>query len=91
MKTGIIALFTILLFCNFGRVEYSALNPKAKTIQVDSASKIVVANPPQTMSNDVSKPEQEASETSDDQQGIIKYVALGIKLFFNTLLKLLIA
>lgn len=91
MKKGIIALITIFVFCNFGRLEYSALNPKAKTIQVDSISKISLANTRQQLTNEASKQEQETSEPSDENSGWLKFVALGIKLVFNTLLKLLIA
>jgi hypothetical protein len=90
MKKLIIALFTILLFCNFGRVEYSALNPKAKTIQTDSTSRIVSANTAKVVSSELPS-DQESPETSEESTGWAKYVALGIKTFFATLLKLLVA
>jgi hypothetical protein len=90
MKKLIIALFTISLFCNFGRVEYSALNPKAKTIQLDSSARIVVANPSKVTPNEIPS-EQESPEASDESAGWAKYIALGIKTFFATLLKLLVA
>jgi hypothetical protein len=89
MKKGLIAVFTILFFCNFGRVEYSALNPKAKIIQVDSSAKSMPANSPKLDKQDVS--EQESTETSDESRGWSKYIVIGIKTFFATLLKLLIA
>jgi hypothetical protein len=90
MKKLIIALFTISLFCNFGRVEYSALNPKAKTIQTDSTSRIVSANTAKVVSSELPS-DQESPETSEESTGWAKYVALGIKTFFATLLKLLVA
>lgn len=90
MKKLIIALFTISLFCNFGRVEYSALNPKAKTIQTDSTARIASANTTKVISNDLPS-DQESPETSEESAGWVKYVALGIKTFFATLLKLLVA
>ncbi|MEY4308398.1 MAG: hypothetical protein RL422_601 [Bacteroidota bacterium] len=90
MKKLIIALFTISLFCNFGRVEYSALNPKAKTIQMDSTARIVAANPSKVTPNEIPS-EQESPEASDESAGWAKYIALGIKTFFATLLKLLVA
>lgn len=90
MKKLIIALFTISLFCNFGRVEYSALNPKAKTIQMDSSAIIVAANPSKVTPNEIPS-EQESPEASDESAGWAKYIALGIKTFFATLLKLLVA
>jgi hypothetical protein len=89
MKKGIIAVFTILFFCNFGRVEYSALNPKAKIILVDSSAKSMPANSPKLNKQDVS--EQESTETSEENSVWSKYIAIGIKTFFATLLKLLIA
>ncbi len=90
MKKLIIALFTISLFCNFGRVEYSALNPKAKTIQTDSSARIATANNTKVISNDLPS-DQESPETSEESTGWAKYLALGIKTFFATLLKLLVA
>ena len=90
MKKLIIALFTISLFCNFGRVEYSALNPKAKTIQTDSSARIATANNTKVISNDLPS-DQESPETSEESTGWAKYVVLGIKTFFATLLKLLVA
>lgn len=90
MKKLIIALFTISLFCNFGRVEYSALNPKAKTIQTDSTARIATANNTKVISGDLPS-EQESPETTEESTGWVKYVALGIKTFFATLLKLLVA
>lgn len=89
MKKGLIAVFTILFFCNFGRVEYSALNPKAKIIRVDSSAKPMQAISPKLDKQDVS--EQESTETSDQSSGWLKYIVIGIKTFFATLLKLLIA
>ena len=89
MKKGLIAVFTILLFCNFGRVEYSALHPKAKIILVDSSAKSMPANSPKLDKQDVS--EQESTETPDESSGWSKYIVIGIKTFFATLLKLLIA
>lgn len=90
MKKLIIAFFTITLFCNFGRVEYSALNPKAKTIQTDSTARIAVANPSKVVPSELTA-EQESPEASDESAGWAKYVALGIKAFFATLFKLLVA
>ena len=90
MKKLIIALFTISLFCNFGRVEYSALNPKAKTIQTDSTSRLVSANTAKVVSSELPS-DQESPETSEESTGWTKYLALGIKTFFATLLKLLVA
>ena len=90
MKKLIIALFTISLFCNFGRVEYSALNPKAKTIQLDSSARIVTANTSKITPNEIPS-EQDSPEASDESAGWAKYIALGIKTFFATLLKLLVA
>jgi hypothetical protein len=89
MKKGLIAVFTILFFCNFGRVEYSALNPKAKIILVDSSAKSMPANSPMVDKQDLT--EQESTETSEESSGWSKYIAIGIKTFFATLLKLLIA
>jgi hypothetical protein len=90
MKKLIIALFTISLFCNFGRVEYSALNPKAKTIQTDSTARLASANAAKVVSSELPS-DQESPETFEESTGWAKYVALGIKTFFATLLKLLVA
>ena len=90
MKKLIIALFTISLFCNFGRVEYSALNPKAKTVQTDSTGRIVTTNPSKVVPSETPA-EQDSPEASEESTGWSKYVALGIKTFFATLLKILIA
>ena len=90
MKKLIIALFTISLFCNFGRVEYSALNPKAKTIQTDSTARIATANNTKVISSELPS-DQESPETKEENTGWAKYVALGIKTFFATLLKILVA
>ena len=90
MKKLIIALFTISLFCNFGRVEYSALNPKAKTVQTDSTARMATANPSKVVPSETPKV-QDSPEASEENTGWSKYVALGIKTFFATLLKLLVA
>jgi len=89
MKKLIIALFTISLFCNFGRVEYSALNPKAKTIQLDSTAKTITQNTSKVSPTEL--PEEESSDASEENEGWTKYIALGIKTFFATLLKILVA
>jgi hypothetical protein len=89
MRKGLIAVFTILFFCNFGRVEYSALNPKAKIILIDSSAKTMPANSPKVNKQDLT--EQESTETSEESRGWSKYIAIGIKSFFAALLKLLIA
>jgi hypothetical protein len=89
MKKGFIALLTILFFCNFGRVEYSALNPKATTVQLDSTFKTT-----NSTSTKVSRPteqEQETAEASEENFGWSNYIVLGIKTFFATLLKILVA
>jgi hypothetical protein len=89
MKKGFIALLTILFFCNFGRVEYSALNPKATTVQLDSTFKTTSST-----STKVSRPteqEQETAEASEENFGWSNYIVLGIKSFFATLLKILVA
>ncbi len=90
MKKLIIAFFTISIFCNFGRIEYSALNPKAKTIQIDSTARIAAVNPTKVTPNELPA-EQDSPEASEESAGWAKYVALGIKTFFATLLKLLVA
>ncbi|MCZ2483999.1 hypothetical protein [Aquirufa antheringensis] len=90
MNKLIIALFTISLFCNFGRVEYSALNPKAKTIQTDSTVRVVAANPSKVVPSELPA-EQDSLEASEESTGWANYVALGIKTFFATLLKILVA
>ncbi len=90
MKKLIIALFTISLFCNFGRVEYSALNPKAKTIQTDTTARLAPTNTTKVVNSDLPS-DQESPETTEESSGWAKYVVLGIKTFFATLLKLLIA
>jgi len=89
MRKGLIAIFTILFFCNFGRVEYSALNPKAKIILIDSSAKTMPANSLKVNKQDLT--EQESTETSEESRGWSKYIAIGIKSFFAALLKLLIA
>jgi hypothetical protein len=89
MKKGFIALLTIMFFCNFGRVEYSALNPKATTVQLDSTFKTTSST-----STKVSRPteqEQETAEASEENFGWSNYIVLGIKTFFATLLKILVA
>jgi hypothetical protein len=89
MKKGFIALLTILFFCNFGRVEYSALNPKATTVQLDSTFKTTSST-----TTKVSRPteqEQETAEASEENFGWSNYIVLGIKTFFATLLKILVA
>jgi hypothetical protein len=89
MKKGFIALLTILFFCNFGRVEYSALNPKARTVQLDSTYKTT-----SNINTKVSRPteqEQETAEASEKNFGWSNYIVLGIRTFFAALLKILVA
>jgi hypothetical protein len=89
MKKGFIALLTILFFCNFGRVEYSALNPKATTVQLDSTYKTT-----SNTTTKVSRPteqEQDTAEASEENFGWSNYIALGIRTFFASLLKILVA
>jgi len=92
MKKGIIALLTIVFFCNFGRVEYSALNPKAKTVQLDSTAKSSSLSTSNIIKSDATQSsEQETSDATEEGAGWSKYLVLGIKTFFATLLKLLVA
>ena len=89
MKKGFIALLTILFFCNFGRVEYSALNPKATTVQLDSTYKTT-----SNTTTKVSRPteqEQDTAEASEENFGWSNYIVLGIRTFFASLLKMLVA
>lgn len=89
MKKGVIALLTILFFCNFGRVEYSALNPKAKTIQVDSTYKVTSSTAPKLTRQTEQEPE--TTEASEESFGWSSYIVLGIKTLFASLLKILVA
>lgn len=91
MKKGFIGILTILFFCNFGRVEYSALNPKAKTIQTDSSAKMRANKPQRIVTRDEGSTNQDVSDTTEEQMSVAKYIATGIKLLFATLLKLLVA
>jgi hypothetical protein len=91
MKKGIIALLTILFFCNFGRVEYSALNPQAKIVQLDSTSKLAPISSTKTIKANVTEAEQDTTEASEETYGWSKYIVLGIKTFFATLVKILVA
>jgi hypothetical protein len=50
----------------------------------------VAANPSKVTPNEIPS-EQESPEASDESAGWAKYIALGIKTFFATLLKLLVA
>jgi hypothetical protein len=58
MKKGVVALLVIVFFCNFGRVEYSALHPKSKIIQTDSTSKLLAENPQRMITKEVPNSEQ---------------------------------
>ena len=89
MKKGFIALLTILFFCNFGRVEYSALNPKATTVQLDSTYKSTSSTTTKVARQ--TEQEQETAEASEENFGWSNYIVLGIKTFFATLLKILVA
>jgi hypothetical protein len=91
MKKGIIAILTIMFFCNFGRVEYSALNPKAKIIQSDSTTKSLSLSTPNIVKANTNQTETETTDVAEESAGWSKYLVLGIKTFFATLLKLLIA
>lgn len=92
MRKGLIAFLTILFFCNFGRVEYSALNPKAKTIQTDSTAKILASsNPSNLIKSGERDPEPEKADSSEESFSWAKYVVLGIKTFVAGLLKILVA
>lgn len=91
MKKGFIGILTILFFCSFGRVEYSALNPKAKTIQTDSSARMMANKPQRIVSQEEGSPDQDVSDTTEEQMSVAKYIASGIKLLFATLLKLLVA
>ena len=91
MKKGFIALLTILFFCNFGRVEYSALNPKASTVQLDSTYKTTGNTTTNTKVSRPTEQEQETAEASEENFGWSNYIVLGIKTFFATLLKILVA
>jgi hypothetical protein len=89
MKKGFIALLTILFFCNFGRVEYSALNPKATTVQLDSTYKSTSSTTTKVARQ--TEQEQETVEASEEKFGWSNYIVLGIKTFFAALLKILVA
>lgn len=91
MKKGFIGILTILFFCSFGRVEYSALNPKAKTIQTDSSARMMANKPQRIVSQEEGRPDQDVSDTTEEQMSVTKYIATGIKLLFAMLLKLLVA
>jgi len=92
MKKGIIALLTIVFFCNFGRVEYSALNPKSKIVKVDSTFKSVnITSTKMIKSGSGSATEQETSESTEERFQWTKYVVLGFRTLMATLLKLLVA
>jgi len=92
MKKGIIALLTIVFFCNFGRVEYSALNPKARIIQADSSFKSVNITSTKVVKSETSgATEQETSESTEEHFQWSKYVVLGFRTLMATLLKLLVA
>ena len=89
MKKGFIALLTILFFCNFGRVEYSALNPKATTVQLDSTYKSKSSTTTKVARQ--TEQEQETVEASEEKFGWSNYIVLGIRTFFASLLKILVA
>jgi hypothetical protein len=89
MKKGFIALLTILFFCNFGRIEYSALNPKATTVQLDSTYKSTSSTTTKVARQ--TEQEQETVEASEEKFGWSNYIVLGIKTFFAALLKILVA
>jgi uncharacterized protein YcfL len=92
MKKGIVALLTILFFCNFGRVEYSALNPKAKIVIQDSTVKTANISSDKIVTADASPTrDQETSDASEENHNWSKYIVLGIKTFIATLLKILVA
>lgn len=91
MKKGVIALLTILFFCNFGRVEYSALNPKATTVQLDSTYKSTSSTTTKVARQTEQEQEQETVEASEEKFGWSNYIVLGIKTFFAALLKILVA
>jgi hypothetical protein len=91
MKKGFIALLTILFFCNFGRVEYSALNPKATTVELDSTFKTTSSTSTKVSRPTEQEQEQETAEASEENFGWSNYIVLGIKTFFATLLKILVA
>lgn len=92
MKKGLIGILAILFFCNFGRVEYSALNPKSKTVQVDSTYKSMGTTEVKVKNaTNREQSEQESTEATDENYGWSKYIVLGVKTFFATLLKILIA
>lgn len=80
---------TILFFCNFGRIEYSALNPKATTVQLDSTYKSTSSTTTKVARQ--TEQEQETVEASEEKFGWSNYIVLGIKTFFAKLLKILVA
>ena len=80
---------TILFFCNFGRIEYSALNPKATTVQLDSTYKSTSSTTTKVARQ--TEQEQETVEASEEKFGWSNYIVLGIKTFFAALLKILVA
>ena len=80
MKKGLIGILVILFFCNFGRLEYSALNPKAKTVQVDSTYKSMGTSEAKVIKVGTSdQPEQESTESTEETSGWSKYIVLGVK------------
>lgn len=91
MKKVFVGILTILFFCNFGGVEYSALNPKAKTIQTDSTARLVANGPQKMINQEENRPDQDVSDSAEEQVSVATYIATGIKLFFATLLKILVA
>jgi hypothetical protein len=52
----------------------------------------MMANKPQRIvSQEEGRPDQDVSDTTEEQMSVAKYIATGIKLLFATLLKLLVA
>lgn len=88
MKKLIIALFTITLLCNFGRVEYSALHPQAKMIALDSTSKLGMQTPTKVVKEVEAVPETEIKEKG---RSLLTYLVAGIQVFIASLVKMLIA
>jgi hypothetical protein len=88
MKKLVLALFLITLFCNFGGVEYSALHPQAKTITLDSTSKLSMQTPTKVVKEAEASAEAEIKE---EGRSLLTYLVAGLHVLFASLVKMLIA
>lgn len=90
-----IFLCIFLFSSSFGLIEYNSLKSKAKTVQLDSTQKVhsvqVLKSNYPTNLPEQEKTQKEKEDTNFMVECLTKYLIIGIKTVFTTLLKIVLS